>query len=218
MLKKIISSSPEEDYAPVEEAGADYEETYEAPPAPSAVPMSYPSTPAYPETSYSSSPSQMSKNILSSDVQIKGSVVFGDELILDGRVEGEITSDSGHLTVGENASITGEVNTRAVVVFGKVDGNLTVTERCELKADAEIVGDIRAGTLSIEEGAAFMGQSSVGSAAVAKAQKAAGSGSGGGNAASKGSGNASKSGSGNAPRSGSGNAKSGSGGAAAKAS
>ncbi len=175
MLKKIISSSQEDDYAPAEEAGVDLEESYEAPVAEPAVPMSYASTPSYPETSYSSSPSQMSKNILSNDVQIKGSVKFGDELVLDGAVEGEINSDSGHLTVGENATIKGEVNTRAVVVYGKVDGNLTVTERCELKADAEIVGDIRAGTLSIEEGAAFMGQSSVGSAAVAKAKSQSGS-------------------------------------------
>ena len=185
MLKKIISSSPEEDYAPAEDASAGLEETYQTPvaepPAPAAA--AYDSTPAYPETAYSSSPSQMSKNILSNDVHIKGSVKFGDELVLDGSVEGEINSEAGHLTVGENASIKGEVNTRAVVVFGKVDGNLTVTERCELKADAEIVGDIRAGTLSIEEGAAFMGQSSVGSAAVAKA-RSQGSGGGSGKAPS----------------------------------
>ena len=112
----------------------------------------------------------MSKNILSNDVKIKGSLTFGDELILDAHVEGEVVSDAGHLTIGENARVKGEIKTRAVVVYGKVDGNLTVTERCELKADAEIVGDIRAGTLSIEEGAAFMGQSSVGAAAVAQAK------------------------------------------------
>lgn len=185
MLKKIISSSPEEDYAPAEDASANLEETYQAPVAEPPAPA-YDSTPAYPETAYSSSPSQMSKNILSNDVHIKGSLKFGDELVLDGSVEGEINSEAGHLTVGENASIKGEVNTRAVVVFGKVDGNLTVTERCELKADAEIVGDIRAGTLSIEEGAAFMGQSSVGSAAVAKARGQSG-GSGGGNKPASGS-------------------------------
>lgn len=187
MLKKIISSSSDDDYTPVPDASVDVEETYE--PIPQAPPVaaepevpamsSYASTPSYSEPSYSSSPSQMSKNILSSDVRIKGSIVFGEELVLDGEVEGEVSSEAGHLTVGENARITGEVSTRAVVVFGKVDGNLTVTERCELKADAEIVGDIRAGTLSIEEGAAFMGQSSVGSAAVAKAKQQASSGNSG---------------------------------------
>ena len=170
MLKKIISSHQEVDVAE-DTAATDYEaqENYEEVAAPAPAPMSF-GSPSYPETSYSSAPSQMSKNMLSSDVDIKGSLKFGDELILDGTVEGEVNSDSGHLTVGENAKIKGEVNVRAVVVYGKVDGNLLVTERCELKADAEIVGDISAGTLSIEEGAAFMGQSSVGAAAVAAAK------------------------------------------------
>ena len=171
VLKKILSSHPE-DEAAEEAVGTDYQEaqeSYEEVASPSPAPMSYGSS-AYSETSYSSAPSQMSKNMLSSDVEIKGSLKFSDELILDGSVEGEVNSDGGHLTVGENAKIKGEVKVRAVVVYGKVDGNLLVTERCELKSDAEIVGDIRAGTLSIEEGAAFMGQSSVGAAAVAAAK------------------------------------------------
>ena len=170
MLKKIISTTNEDDYA-ADDLAAEPEAYAE----PEAAQPSYGSSPSYPETSYSSSPTQMSKNILASDVKIKGSISFGEELILDASVEGEVTSDAGHLTVGENARVKGEIKTRAVIVYGKIDGNLTVTERCELKADAEIVGDIRAGTLSIEEGAAFMGQSSVGAAAVASAKSAASS-------------------------------------------
>lgn len=166
MLKKIISSSPlvsapepePPAYEPVEEYSANIGHN----PVTPSYSSSYLETPV--SHSRKSSP-QMSKNILSSDVEIKGSIKFTDELILDGSVEGEITSDAGHLTVGENARVKGEVKTRGVVVYGKVDGNITVTERCELKTDAEIVGDIKAGTLSIEEGAAFMGQSQVGNAA-----------------------------------------------------
>ena len=73
------------------------------------------------------------------------------------------TACSGEsLTVGENALIKGEVKTRSVIIFGKVEGNITVQERCELKSNAILVGDIAAGTLAIEEGATFMGQSQVG--------------------------------------------------------
>ena len=46
------------------------------------------------------------KNILSSDVEIKGSLKFSNDLIIDGRIEGEVTSD-GSLTVGENALVIG---------------------------------------------------------------------------------------------------------------
>ena len=105
-----------------------------------------------------------SKNILSSDVEIKGSLKFSNDLIIDGKIEGEVTSD-GSLTIGENADVSGEVKTKSVVIFGKVNGNITVTDRCELKANAVLEGDIVAGTLSIEEGATFMGRSSVGTAA-----------------------------------------------------
>ena len=46
------------------------------------------------------------KNLLSADVEIKGSIKFQNELVIDGKVEGEITS-AGILTVGENAEIRG---------------------------------------------------------------------------------------------------------------
>ncbi|TDU73167.1 cytoskeletal protein CcmA (bactofilin family) [Prosthecobacter fusiformis] len=102
-----------------------------------------------------------SKNVLANDVEIKGSIKFSHDLIIDGKIEGEVQSD-GSLTVGENALIKGEIKTRSVIIFGKVEGNITVLERCELKSNAILVGDIEAGTLSIEEGATFMGASKVG--------------------------------------------------------
>ncbi|HSP43118.1 MAG TPA: polymer-forming cytoskeletal protein [Luteolibacter sp.] len=104
------------------------------------------------------------RNVLSSDVEIKGSVKFTNDLVVDGKIEGEITSD-GNLTVGENARIKAEIKTATVIVYGKVHGNLTATDRGELKASAEVVGDIKAKTLSIEAGAIFVGKSTVGTPA-----------------------------------------------------
>jgi len=120
----------------------------------------------------------MSKNILSSDVEIKGTLKFSNDLIIDGKIEGEVSSD-GDLTVGENARIKGDINTRSVTVFGKVTGNILVSDRCELKQNAELVGDIKAGKLAIEEGATFMGSSSVGAAASKSGSSSPGSGSSG---------------------------------------
>jgi cytoskeletal protein CcmA (bactofilin family) len=104
------------------------------------------------------------RNVLSSDVEIIGSVKFTNDLVIDGKIEGEITSD-GNLTVGENARIKAEVKTATVIVYGKVHGNLTATDRVELKSTAEVVGDIKAKTLSIEAGAIFVGKSTVGTPA-----------------------------------------------------
>src|SRR5205085_11273666 len=57
------------------------------------------------------------KDILSSDVEIKGSIKFQKELLIDGKVEGEINSE-GVLTIGENADIRGEIKTKSITVFG----------------------------------------------------------------------------------------------------
>ncbi|MEY2495788.1 MAG: hypothetical protein QOJ45_2280 [Verrucomicrobiota bacterium] len=104
------------------------------------------------------------KDILSSDVEIKGSIKFQKELLIDGKVEGEINSD-GVLTIGENANINGEIKTKSITVYGKVVGNITVAERCELKSRCTLQGDLKAARLVIEEGATFIGKSEVTSVA-----------------------------------------------------
>ena len=140
----------------------------EAPPPPAPI-SAPPLSPIAQPQRFTPSPSPMSmstsKNVLANDVEIKGSIKFSHDLIIDGKIEGEVHSD-GALTVGENAVIKGEIKTRSVIMFGKVEGNITVNERCELKSNAVLIGDIAAGTLSIEEGATFMGQSQVGKKAV----------------------------------------------------
>ncbi len=113
------------------------------------------------EPAGSSTRSAGGRNILSADVEIKGKINFTNDLVVDGKIEGEIISD-GSLTVGENARIRAEIRTRSVVIYGKVYGNISVSERVELKKDAELVGDIKAGTISIEAGAIFVGNSTVG--------------------------------------------------------
>jgi len=100
------------------------------------------------------------KNTLSADVEIKGSIKFQNDLHIDGKVEGEILSP-GILVVGENAEVRGEIKTKSVTVHGKVQGNITVEERCELKGRAQLIGDLKAARLVIEEGATFVGKSEV---------------------------------------------------------
>jgi cytoskeletal protein CcmA (bactofilin family) len=95
--------------------------------------------------------------ILSSDVEIEGSITFKKELLIDGKVQGHVTSD-GALTVGENANIRGEIQTKSVTVHGTVHGNITA-ERCELKSNCTLQGDLKAARLIVEEGATFIGTS-----------------------------------------------------------
>jgi cytoskeletal protein CcmA (bactofilin family) len=95
---------------------------------------------------------------LSSDIEIKGSIKFQKELLIDGKVEGKIKSN-GVLTIGENADIRGEIKVKSITVYGKVQGNITVGERCELKSTGTLQGDLKAARLVVEEGATFIGKS-----------------------------------------------------------
>ena len=110
-------------------------------------------------TSLVSEPST-SKNILTSDVELTGTLKFETELIFDGKLDGEIISE-GTLILGKNAVVKGEVRTKSVTIHGTVNGNVTVQERCELKSNAELLGDLKAMRIIIEEGATFIGHSEV---------------------------------------------------------
>lgn len=142
---------------------------------PEPLPTSTPPPPYGSQPSQASGPAKTTpaatRNVLSTDVEIKGTVKFTNDLVVDGKIEGEITSD-GNLTVGENARIKAEIKTATVVVYGKVHGNINATDRVELKASAEVVGDIKAKTLSIEAGAIFVGKSTVGTPASLPAKEA----------------------------------------------
>ena len=100
------------------------------------------------------------KNVLTSDVEIKGNLKFTGELAFEGKLDGEIQTD-GVLTLGDSAVITGNITAQSVVVRGKVNGNINAKEKIEIKAKAELFGDIRATKLVIEEGVTFVGKTEV---------------------------------------------------------
>ncbi len=99
--------------------------------------------------------------LFSKGVSIKGSVKFLNELFIDGEVEGTIDSH-GTLMIGQHARIRGEIRTKSVNVRGKVEGNIFVTERCELEAGSTVQGDIEAPRLTVDENATFSGSAKVG--------------------------------------------------------
>ena len=100
-------------------------------------------------------------NVLSSGIEITGSIRFSNDMIIDGKIDGEITSDKGRVTIGENAIIKGDVTAGEVKVYGKVEGKIT-SQRCELKDKSKINGDIKSKVFSMEEGAQLSGRTDIG--------------------------------------------------------
>ena len=101
-----------------------------------------------------------SKNVLGSDVEIKGTLKFTGELTFEGKLEGEIHTD-GTLNLGDTAVINGNIDAQSVVVRGKVTGNINAKDKIDIKAKAELFGDIKATKLVIEEGVTYVGKTEV---------------------------------------------------------
>jgi cytoskeletal protein CcmA (bactofilin family) len=98
------------------------------------------------------------KNNLLKDVEIKGSIKFANELFFDGSLEGNISSAEGILIVGQSAKVHGDVKTKTVILKGNVQGNINVQERCELHTNSQLIGDLKAVRLSLEDGATLLGK------------------------------------------------------------
>ncbi len=116
-------------------------------------PNAAPAKPAA-STSSSSPKPKPAPSIISSDLTIKGNVTTTGDVQVEGAIEGDIRAHL--LTVGEGATVKGEVIADDVVVNGRVIGRLRGL-KVRLTATARVEGDIIHKTIAIESGAHFEG-------------------------------------------------------------
>jgi len=64
---------------------------------------------------------------------IKGEVTGSESLYIDGRVEGSINLPGNRVTVGRNGVVAANVTAREIVVQGKVRGNMTASDRVDIR-------------------------------------------------------------------------------------
>jgi cytoskeletal protein CcmA (bactofilin family) len=88
---------------------------------------------------------------------IKGEITGSESLFIDGKVEGSINLPGNRVTVGRNGQVTANINAREIVVQGKVRGNISATDRVDIRVEGSLSGDISAARISIEDGAYFKG-------------------------------------------------------------
>jgi cytoskeletal protein CcmA (bactofilin family) len=106
-------------------------------------------------------------------VVIRGEVKGSEDLFVDGRVEGTISLSESRLTIGPNAVLAADLSARDVLVQGQVQGNIAASGRVELRAGCQVVGDVRALRLAIEDNAVFRGKVDLSQAAATGAARAA---------------------------------------------
>jgi cytoskeletal protein CcmA (bactofilin family) len=88
---------------------------------------------------------------------IKGELTGSESLYIDGRVEGSINLAGNRVTVGRNGVVAANITAREIVVLGKVRGNVTASDRVDIRSDGSLTGDVVAARISIEDGAFFKG-------------------------------------------------------------
>ena len=93
-------------------------------------------------------------SVLSADLLITGNIKTTGDVNVEGQVEGDVRAHL--LTVGEGATVKGEVVADDVVVNGRVIGRVRGL-KVRLTSTARVEGDIIHKTIAIESGAHFEG-------------------------------------------------------------
>ncbi|MFQ6548283.1 bactofilin family protein [Aestuariibius sp. 2305UL40-4] len=126
------------------------EQSGDAPKADAPKPSTAPAKDAPPSTPKAKPPA----SVLSADLHITGNVKTSGDINVEGQVEGDIRAHL--LTVGEGATIKGEVMADDVVVNGRIVGRVRGL-KVRLSSSARVEGDIIHKTIAIESGAHFEG-------------------------------------------------------------
>jgi len=88
---------------------------------------------------------------------IKGEVTGSESLFVDGKIEGAINLPGNRVTVGRNGQVAANITAREVVVLGKVRGNISASDRVDIRSEGSLTGDVAAARIAIEDGAYFKG-------------------------------------------------------------
>lgn len=104
---------------------------------------------------------------ISQGIKIKGEMTGTEDLFIDGVVEGKVTLSNSVLTIGPNGAVKAEIASRELVVRGRAEGRFTTTERIQIWRSARVQGEIKCGSISIEDGAELRGKVEAGKTSVA---------------------------------------------------
>jgi cytoskeletal protein CcmA (bactofilin family) len=131
--------------------------TMSTPSASAGMASEQPSVAPGPRPATSSTSTTADQATIGKSLVIKGEVTGSESLYIDGRVEGSISLSGNRVTVGRNGVVAANISAREIVVLGKVRGNLTASDRVDIRSDGSLTGDVVAARISIEDGAYFKG-------------------------------------------------------------
>lgn len=90
-------------------------------------------------------------------LSVKGELAGNEELLVDGEFEGALDLGESSLTVGPQGRVQADVRAREIIIEGTVRGNLRAADRLQISKSGNVVGDLVAARIIIEDGAYFKG-------------------------------------------------------------
>jgi cytoskeletal protein CcmA (bactofilin family) len=129
------------------------------PSAPVAQGQPLPAAPSAPQPETRRPQQQIERDMVNigKSVVIKGELMGSEDLTIEGHVEGKIELKDHVLTIGPNGKIKAAVFAKAVIVLGEVNGNVTASEKVDIRDGGSVDGDIVSPRVAIAEGAHFRG-------------------------------------------------------------
>jgi cytoskeletal protein CcmA (bactofilin family) len=110
-----------------------------------------------PSHTSSGSPTAADRATIDKSLWITGEVIGSESLYVDGKVEGAITIPDRRVTVSRDAQVSANITAREVVIFGKVSGSITASDRVDIRSEGSVTGDVTAQRITIGDGAFFKG-------------------------------------------------------------
>ena len=95
---------------------------------------------------------------IGASINIHGELSSEEDLVIEGRVDGQVSLRNAAVTIGRHAQVAADVRGSRVRVLGTVRGSIAATERIELTTTADVHGSLSANQVVLEEGTTFNGR------------------------------------------------------------
>jgi cytoskeletal protein CcmA (bactofilin family) len=106
------------------------------------------------------------KSRVLADMEVSGSLKFTGGVLFEGKFTGGLI-EGDSLVVGETAEIRADIIVGNLTIFGRVDGDVDVSEKCQLRPTAHLYGNLKTQRIAMDEGATFAGGMTISQGATA---------------------------------------------------
>jgi cytoskeletal protein CcmA (bactofilin family) len=113
--------------------------------------------PPQPSATQSQPPSVKGQALIGSSIRIEGNLSGGEDLLVEGQIDGKIELDQHNVTIGKNGRIKADIHGQSITVMGEVKGNLYGSEQIILRKSSKVRGNLFAQRVSLEDGSDFKG-------------------------------------------------------------